>query len=76
MEFEALWIGVNDRTVDNFDLEVVGDSTGKKHAFLALCREYRNETQFLGRHGQFDIHLCLSKCILGQCRSNKTSKPS
>lgn len=23
MEFEALWIGVNDRTVDNFDLEVV-----------------------------------------------------
>lgn len=86
MEFKALGIGVIDIRVDNFNLRSVAQVLGRfywrkkqnktKHAFPALCKGHRNGKQFPGRHGLFDIHLCLSKHVLGQCTSNKTSKSS
>lgn len=53
-----------------------GDSTGKKHAFPALCKGHRNGKQFLRRHGQFDIHLCLSRYVLASVIAIKPQNPA
>lgn len=80
MEFKALCIGVRDRTLDDFGSScctgVNGDSTGKKHAFPSLCKGHRNGKQFLGRHGQFDIHLCLSRYALASVIAIKPQNPA
>lgn len=79
MELEALCIDVSDRTLNNFDLSSCGTDVGEiswKRVLVQHCKGIRNGELFPERHGQFYVHFCLSRYVLGQRSSNEAPKSS